>query len=254
MTELTVDAESIAGILMAITRVAGVLLGAPQFSRRLPTTGRVALATAVGLFLAVPLPVEAMTLARMISAIVVNLVVGLLLGFASTLILQMFIVAGGLLDLSSGLALSSIFDPLTGRPSTVFERMFDLTAVTMFFILGGPHLLVAGIAGSVAAVPLAEAPQIDSSVADAVVEMVGRFFVAGLEIAMPAMAALFLTEIVFGIAARMMPEANLFLLGLPARVLVAIVGAGVVLLTFPTYVSGGIDEMERMLVGLINSL
>ena len=108
---------------MAITRVAGVLLGAPQFSRRLPTTGRVALATAVGLFLAVPLPVEAMTLARMISAIVVNLVVGLLLGFASTLILQMFIVAGGLLDLSSGLALSSIFDPLTGRPSTVFERM-----------------------------------------------------------------------------------------------------------------------------------
>ena len=115
-------------------------------------------------------------------------------------------------------------------------------------------LLVAGIAGSVAAVPLAEAPQIDSSVADAVVEMVGRFFVAGLEIAMPAMAALFLTEIVFGIAARMMPEANLFLLGLPARVLVAIVGAGVVLLTFPTYVSGGIDEMERMLVGLINSL
>lgn len=254
MTELTVDAESIAGILLATTRVAGLILGAPQFARRIPASGRVALATAVGLFLAVPIPPSAMDLASLFSAVVVNLVVGLLIGFASTLILQMFIIAGSMLDLSSGLALSSVFDPLTGRPSTAFERMFDLTAMVMFFILGGPHLLVAGLAGSVATVPLAELPRIDSSVADAIVETTGRFFLAGIEIAAPAMAALFLTEIVFGIAARMLPEANIFLLGLPARVLVALVGAGVVLLTFPTYVSGGIDEMERMLEAIIRSL
>ncbi|MCP3934262.1 MAG: flagellar biosynthetic protein FliR [Actinomycetia bacterium] len=254
MTELTVDAESVAGLLFAMTRVSGVMLGAPQFARRLPIPGRVAMATTLGLFLAVPLPAASMGFGSLISGVTVNMVVGLMLGFASTLIFQMFIVAGGLLDLSSGLGVSAIFDPQAGRSSTVFERTFDLTAMTMFFILGGPHLLVAGISGSLAVVPLAEAPQFSDGIADLVLDTTARFFVAGIEIAAPALAALFLTEIVFGVAARMLPDANIFLLGLPARVLVAIIGASVVLLTFPTYVTGGLSEMQDTLENLLRMM
>ena len=43
--------------------------------------------------------------------------------------------------------------------------------------------------------------------------------VAAVEMAMPALAALFVAEVVLGIASRFAPQANIFLLGLPAKVI-----------------------------------
>ena len=253
MTELTFDASSVAGLLYAIMRVTGVILGAPQLTRRLPRSGQVSFALAVGIFLMQPVPSTELELAPMVTSMFVNFAIGIILGFLATLILQMFVVAGGILDLTSGLAVSAIYDPLTGRDSTVFERFFDLTALAMFFLLGGPRLLVAGIAQTVEVVPLWGTPVIDDGLADLAMTVFARFFIAGLEISVPALAALFLAELVLGVAARMLPEANVFLLGLPVKLLIALLAAAAVLLSFPTFVNASLAEMADVMRAVISS-
>lgn len=253
MTDLTFDASSVAGLLFAIMRVTGVILGAPQLTRRLPRTGQTAFALSVGIFLMQPVPESELLLGPLVTSIVVNFAIGIILGFLATLILQMFVVAGGILDLTSGLGISGLYDPLTGRNSTVFERFFDLTALAMFFVLGGPRLLVAGIAQTVEVVPLWGRPVIDDGLADLAMTVFARFFIAGLEISIPALAALFLAELVLGVAARMLPEANVFLLGLPVKLLIAMLAAAAVLLSFPTFVDSSLAEMADVIRAVVAS-
>ena len=254
MADLAFDAEVVAGLLFAVSRVAGLVVGAPQLARRIPAVGKTALALAVGWFLATPVTESSLTLGGMVSGIVMNLVVGIVLGFISMLIFQVFSTAGGIIDLSSGLAISAIFDPATGTRVTVFERFFDLTALTLFFILGGPRLLIAGLAATIDAVPLDGSIALKANLAEVAVKSLSRFFLAGLEIAMPALASLFLAEIVLGVAARMLPEANIFLLGLPLKLMIALAAVGVVILSFPIISGSLLVEMQRLMLIVTGSL
>ena len=248
MTDLSFDAGTVAGLMFAITRVSGLVLGSPQLARRVPAVGRTALALSVGWFLATPIDSASLTTAGLFSGIAVNFAVGIVLGFIATLIFQVFNVAGGVIDVTSGLGLSAVFDPNSGVQVTVFQRFFDLLAVTLFFILGGPRLLVAGLAGTLRTVPLDGSIHLQSNLADLAVDSLGRFFLAGLEIAMPALAALFLAEVVLGVAARMLPEANIFLLGLPLKLGIVLGAVVVVLLSFPTVIRSGMFEMQRLMI------
>ncbi len=254
MTDLSFDAGMVAGLLFAITRVAGLVMGAPQLARRVPMVGRTALGLSVGWFLATPVSESSLTLGAMFAGILMNFAVGIVLGFITTLIFQVFSTAGGAIDISSGLGISAVFDPQSGTQITVFERFFDLVAMTLFFIMGGPRLLVAGLAGTVEAVPLDGSISLQANLADVAVDALSRFFLAGLEIAMPALAALFLAEMVLGVAARMLPEANIFLLGLPVKLGVVFVAVGVVLLSFPSVLRGGLMEMQDLMITVTGSL
>lgn len=254
MADLSFDAGMVAGLLFAVTRVAGLVVGAPQLARRIPLVGRTAMAVSIGWFLASPVDEASLTLPGLIGGVVVNLVVGLVLGFVATLIFQVFSTAGGVIDITSGLGISSVFDPQSGVQVTVFERFFDLTALTLFFILGGPRLLVAGLSGTVQAVPLDGSIELRENLADVAVGALGRFFLAGLEVAMPALAALFLSEIVLGVAARMLPEANIFLLGLPLKLGVVLIAVTVVILSFPAVTRAGLIEMQDLMITVTGSL
>jgi flagellar biosynthesis protein FliR len=247
MADLTFDASTVAGLLFAIMRVTGLILGAPQLTRRIPVPGQIAFSLSVGMFLMEPVPASELDLAPLVTGMFANFAIGLILGFLATLILNMFVIAGGVLDVTSGLGVSALYDPQMGRSSTVYERFFDITAITIFFVLGGPRLLVAGLANTVEVVPLWGRPVIDSGLADVAVMAVAKFFIAGLEIAVPALAALFLAELVLGIAARMLPEANVFLLGLPIKLLISMAAAAVVMLSFPTYVRSAMSEMTDVI-------
>jgi len=255
VSSFSVDAATITGMMFAISRVSGLVLGAPLIARRIPAVGRAGLAISLGLFFATPVGGSAgLDVPSLVGGIFMNLGIGLLLGFSAGLVFELFAVAGGVLDISSGLGLSSVLDPTTGSRVTVFQRLFDLTALTIFFILGGPRLLVAGLGGTLEVVPLDGSVRLDPGVANVVLDTVERFFVAGLEVAMPALAALFLTEVTLGVAARMMPQANIFLIGLPAKLLVVMATSGVVLLSFPPVMASLMTEIQRIMLAVTGAL
>jgi len=62
--------------------------------------------------------------------------------------------------------------------------------------------------------------------------------IAAVELAMPALAALFVVEVLLGIASRFAPQANAFLIGLPAKVVTAFASVSAVLLLVPETMDG----------------
>ena len=235
--DVAIDAGWSTGLLLGMIRVAAFVIVSPLLAHAMPPIGRLVLTLALGLFLAAPIP-GSLDLDVLLVAAFVNAVVGGVLGYLTGLIFHLFSIAGSLIDTMSGLSVAAVFDPSQGAQAAVFNRMFMMTALVIFFAIGGLHLVVEGLALSVQAIPLDGIVDPQGGLVTVALDLVATMMVAGLELAMPVIAALFLAELVLGLAARLAPQANVFLLGLPVKIFLALSLVSLSLLLFPEILDG----------------
>ena len=254
LLDLTIDANWVLGLLLATTRVGAFAVASPQLGAVIPTPAKLALTTAVGFFLVAPVTGE-LTLARIVAMAVVNAGMGMVMGWLLGALFHMFAVAGTIIDATAGTSIASIVDPTRGEQGAVFSRLFQVGGLALFYAVGGLSLLVTALVWSVRAVPLGGAPTLDGgALADAATTLTSRLMIAGLEIAMPMLAILLLTEVVLGLAARFAPTANVFLLGLPAKVWLALAMSGMSVALFPEAIDGLMDVSRQVAVEVLNGI
>lgn len=239
--DIVVDPAWATGLALSSTRVAAFTVASPIYTRVLPLPGRMALVLVLGFFFADSVPT--LDLGGLIGAGLTNAVVGAALGFLTGILFYLFQMAGGLLDFSSSLSVSGVLDPMTGQQEAVYSRAFGLLAGALFLVLRGDQLLIAGLGRSVEAVPLDGALALDAGLAEMAGALVSKMMLAAVELALPALAALFLVELALGLATRMVPQINAFLVGLPAKILVSLLLASVVAMTMPGLMGGVLDEI-----------
>jgi flagellar biosynthesis protein FliR len=187
-------------------------------------------------------------------AVVTNVGVGIVLGFLTGIVLHAFEVAGSIIDLNSGLSLAQVLDPISGHSVSVFARAFNLTAISLWFVLGGDRLAVEGVAASVAAIPLDGTISLAPGLAETAVTLVAQMLVAAIQLAIPSLAALMVAEVALGVASRFAPQANVFALGLPAKLIAALATTGLVIAGFPSAVHGSMDTTREIVVTTIRGL
>jgi flagellar biosynthesis protein FliR len=250
--DFVVNADWVAGMLLASIRVAGFVVVSPIF-KPIPKVGRSALVLVLGYTFAQPLAGSG-DIAVLLTGGFTNAVVGLTLGFLTGLIFYLFTVGGALIDFTSSLSAAAIFDPLTSDRVTIFSRIFNLMALALFLVLGGDRMIAAGLGLSFDAVPVDGVISLAGGLGDVALELMGRMMIGAIEMAMPALAALFIAEIVLGIAARFAPQSNIFLIGLPVKLFAALASISAVLLLVPETMDGvmGIiqDTFKTALMGM----
>ena len=238
-----VDAEWVTGMLLASIRVAGFVVASPIF-KSIPAVGRTALVLVLGYAFTEPVA-EAGDLGTLLVAGFTNAVIGLGLGFLTGLIFYVFTIAGSLIDFTSSLSAASIFDPMAGSQVTVFGRMFNILGLALFFLLGGDRMLVSGLGISFDTVGVTGSLSLSGSLGETALTLLGRMMIAAIELAMPALAALFIAEVVLGIAARFAPQSNVFLIGLPVKIFAALASVSAVLLLVPETMDGVLNIVQE---------
>ncbi len=242
-----------AGLLLGLCRTAGFAAASPLVARALPPVGRVLLALAGAVLLARPVTAD-LTVPHLLGWAGANVAVGLALGFVSGIGLWLFQVAGEILDAGSGLAMARTLDPLARAEVGVLGRLFQMTAFALLLALGGDRLLLAGLARSAELLPLTGAPALPPGLGDAVLAAISSLMVAGFELAAPVLGALVLTELALALAARLAPQANVFLLGLSVKVALTLALLGSALALFPGTARDALEVALRALGGAIRLL
>ncbi len=251
--DLVIDAGWVTGMLLASIRVGAFVIASPIFGKAIPATGRMALVLVLGYVFAVPVE-GSIELGGLIVAAVTNVAIGGFVGFLTGLIFTLFTVAGGLLDFTSSLSSAQVFDPLTQSQNPVFGRFLNLGALALFLVLGGDRLLIAGLGTTFEVVGVTGSIDLSPGLGTVGMTLLSRMMIAAVELAMPALAALFLVEVVLGIASRFAPQANVFLIGLPAKVVAALASVGAVVLLMPETMDGVLnivsDTFRDVVAGL----
>jgi flagellar biosynthesis protein FliR len=195
-------------------------------------TVRATPAIAFGVVIGQPLD-GGLTTGELVTLVAMNAFIGFVLGWLLGLAIQPFAVAGSILDLASGLSVGALFDPESGSTPGSLSRMIDLGGRTLIIIAGGLGIAAQVLHASVQAVALDGSLQAASVIGPTAARAVSQFMRAGLELALPVLAVLFLVELTMGLVSRVSPQINVFLLGMPIKLLTTFLLMGSLVSVFP---------------------
>ncbi len=255
MTELTELAsrleltEQVLALFLVLARVSPLVvllpfLGGSSLSAAARTV--VALAVAVAIFpLAYTGPIEGLTMGMLLVILLKELLVGTCLGFLGAIAFHTLAMTGELVDQSRGVTMARVFDPATGGEVSPLASFHLQLGVVLFLLLGGHRAFLAALAGSYETIPLAEIPLSGTGArafALLTAQLVGGAIAAALMLAAPAISAIVLTDLAFGLLGRAAPQVGTYFMALPLR---AAVGLGMVLLSLSLV----FDEVSAVLLG-----
>ena len=237
--------------MLAGVRLTAFLVIAPPFSYAgIPARIKAMLGVALALVVA-PRVAEGYTTldtGPFLVAIVMQLVIGLFLGFLVMMAFAAAQSAGNLIDLFGGFQLAQAFDPQSLVNGAQFTRLFHMAAMALLFSTDGYQLILGGLLRSFDAIPvwmtLSAAP--DPAI---LVTGFSQLFLSALQIAGPMIIVLFLADVGLGLLTRVAPAINAFALGFPLKILITVVFAGVVFLALPRVVSAITQDVLQAMLG-----
>lgn len=224
--------------LVILTRISGIFIVSPFFgSRMIPVKVRVSIALVMG-FLLFPVLAEQgdvklpESLFAYAFVIITELFIGWLIGFVGYMVFAAVNVAGQIMDMQVGFAMVTVLNPSTGEQVPLIGTFQYNLAMLVFLITNSHHIFIQALFDSFSMVPIM-AVAVQDSMLRFVIDMVTMTFSVGLKMALPVLSAILLLDVALGILARTMPQMNIFIVGIPAKLFV---GLFVLAFTIPFYI------------------
>jgi flagellar biosynthesis protein FliR len=222
----------IAALLWPLSRILGLLAAAPLFGNAaVPITVKVSLGALLAMIIAPTVPVlpatDPMSLAGLL-ILTQEMLVGLAMGFTVRIVFSSIEMAGEISSLTMGLGFASFFDPQTKGRSSAISQFLVMLATLMFLTINGHLVLLAALAESFVSLPISASP-ISGGGFQQLALWGGEIFRTGLQIALPVVAALLLTNVALGILTRAAPQLNIFGIGFPVTLGVGLLVIGMTL-------------------------
>ncbi|HST81970.1 MAG TPA: flagellar biosynthetic protein FliR [Kineosporiaceae bacterium] len=249
--DLTIAGTMLSGYLLALARTAGFILMAPPFNTRaFPAQARGGLALALAIPLATWTTPTAPALGSnpMIGQMLLQILMGVTLGFFVQLAVAAIQTVGDLIDVAGGFSISIGNDPLLLVQSSVMGRLHQLTAVTLLFVGEGHLIILQGLSRSLQLMPT---PALNlQTIAGAVTNGVAEMFVSAVQITAPILAALLIADIALGLLTRAAPALNAFALAFPLKIMLSLLLIGLILTQLPGSLSRLIAEAASTMLRL----
>ncbi|MFG6115104.1 flagellar biosynthetic protein FliR [Halobacillus sp. MO56] len=221
----TINLASIPAFLLILVRVTAFFVTLPLFSyRNVPTQHKVGFSffLALLMFFTINIPLV-LPNGTYILLLLKEAFVGIMIGLIAYIILAAVQIAGGFIDFQMGFAIANVIDPQTGAQSPLIGQYLYTFALLFLLAVNGHHLMLDGIFYSYELIPMqAWIPIGDSNIAAFVIQAFNQMFIIAFLMAVPVVGCLFLVDVALGIVARTVPQLNVFVVGLPLKILVAL--------------------------------
>jgi flagellar biosynthetic protein FliR len=214
--------------LLAFFRVTGVVMLAPLFGSGVMAPNVRALLSLVLAVVFFPLvgrpetPIEP-SLGVYAVAVLEELGLGLLLGFAASMVFAAVQFGGQIIDQELGVMMANILDPLTDEQISIIGQFKLFLATVVYLLLDGHHQLLRALADSFRTIPITGMRLSPGAVLHVSDTMMRDLFRIAVQIAAPSLVTLFLITVALAFMARTVPEMNIFVLGFSLRVGVGLV-------------------------------
>ena len=220
--------EHMAGLLtLAFLRyVPAVVL--PGFSplRWAPALVRIVLALGLAWLTVLAMPatayaVEMRGAGDWITAALGELAIGMVFGLVVMIPQAALHTTGWMIDIQAGLGAATLFNPGgQGDPQSLLGTALMLLGTVLFFTMDLHLELYRGLVASTQVLPVGGMGARPS--AEGFLGLLGSSFLLAMMVAAPVLVGLFAVDVGVAYATRSMPQANVFFLALPLKVLVAI--------------------------------
>jgi len=224
--------SKVTGFFLVLGRIAPLFVLAPLFSSTM-VPPKVRTVVAVGLSIGLTpiavhgqsIPTDPLSVAALLME---QMLVGLAFAVAVGAVFSAVEAAGTLTDLVAGFSFGSMIDPVDNSQSGPMTSLYGIVGLAMFIAIGGDAWMLRGLARTFTLVPLTKGVPI-ASLTSGVETAVASILVSAVEVAAPVLLALLITDVAFGMVSRVVPQLNVFAVGFPLKIGVAILIVGAAL-------------------------
>lgn len=244
-------------ILMFI-RVSALIISSPIFGRRMvPNILKIGLCLFITyiVFSAYnpKTPPEYGGVAEFAVMCIKELLFGLVIGYVTTLFFSLVNTAGAVMDMQMGFGMVNVFDVQSNISVPVTGNLFNIILLITFFGVNGHLKLIHMLTSTFTQIPVG-AVTLNPALGLVALDVFILAFVLAMNVAMPLIAAGLLGEIALGFIVRAVPQMNVFVVGIPLKI---ILGFMVLMLIIPIFVNftgvifdNMFESINKMIMGL----
>ena len=215
----------VASFILPLFRVTAVLMSMPVFGTTLvPRRIRLYFAVAITVVLVPGLPpmppVNALDLSALM-LIAEQILIGGLLGFSLQLFFQAFVIAGQIVSIQMGMGFASMVDPTNGVSAAVIGQFLTMLVTLLFLGMNGHLVVFEVLTESFTTLPVGSAMLVNHFWD--IANKLGWVLGAAMLLVLPAITALLVVNIAFGIMTRAAPQLNIFSIGFPLTLVLGLV-------------------------------
>ncbi|MDI4646206.1 flagellar biosynthetic protein FliR [Cohnella hashimotonis] len=224
--------------MLVLCRISAFIVVAPVFSsRNIPGPFKAGISVFIALlvFLTVGFDQAVPTDATYIFSIFKEILAGLVIGYTASLFFTLIQTAGTLIDIQMGLGIANILDPVSGVSAPLFGNLKYMMMILVFLSINGHHYLLGAIMNSYKWLPLNNdlfGSVGEGRITEFLVRTFADTFLLALQISTPIVVAMFLTDFGLGLLARTAPQYNVFVIGIPLKILI---GLALLILLLPGF-------------------
>lgn len=207
----------LAVLIYPLVRILAMLASAPVFgNKQVPARVKIGLSVLLAIIIAPTIgemPPVAVGSPQGLLIMVQQIIIGITMGFSLRIIFTAVEMAGELIGLQMGLGFASFYDPMNASFTPIIARWLGMIAALAFLAMNGHLQILSALAESFRTLPIGST--MSGSGYDGVARWGGSIFAYALQISLPVLAALLITNIALAILTRAAPQLNLFAVGFP---------------------------------------
>lgn len=208
----------IAALLWPLTRILGLITASPLFGNNaVPVSMKVSLGLLLATIMAPTIPAvpaaDPMSMAGLL-ILMQELLIGAAMGLSMRIVFAAIEFAGEVASMTMGLGFATFFDPNSAGRSSAIGQLLALVATMAFLAVNAHLVLLSALAESFVTLPISATPMSVGAPLE-LAKWGGKIFSAGLQLSLPIIAALLITNVALGILTRAAPQLNLFGIGFP---------------------------------------
>ena len=217
--------SAVVGFILLFFRFGALFLATPIFSHKgIPNSIKAAMAlffTIVFYASMPPLQIE-ITVPSIIMAILSEMFFGLAIGVVLLISFNVITFAGGIISFMMGFSMASAIDPQSGVSMPIISQFLSLMGLMILFSIDMHHWILLFINDSLSSIPLGGF-LMEQNFFEYILFASSKMFVVGFMIAFPIIALTWLSDVIFGMLMKTMPQFNLLVIGFPIKIMVSFV-------------------------------
>lgn len=239
--------------LLVVARLSGLFLLAPVFnSSMLPMQIKIITLLVLAAMMT-PMVAHGVQLPdsqiMLVVLIVKEALIGLVIGFAVALVFSAVQMGASFIDTSIGFSLASVFDPTTNSQSSVLGTFYTTMATLIYLAINGHHWLLLAFARSFEAMPITSMPNV-MHMMNGIQSVVSNLLTMAFQIAAPVLVTLLLVDIVLGVLSRVVPQMNVFFVGIPLKIAVGLMAIIISLPVFDLFLQHRLSDVFNRITAL----
>jgi len=215
----------VASFMLPLFRIVAVLMTMPIFGTTLvPRRIRLYFAVAITVVVAPVLPAMPVVQALDLSALLLigeQIIIGAGMGLALQLFFHIFVIAGQIISTQMGMGFASMVDPTNGVSSATIGQFFTMLVTLLFLAMNGHLVVLEVVVESFTTMPVGSGLLVNNFWELAT--GLGWVMSSGLRLVLPAITALLIINIAFGVMTRAAPQLNIFSIGFPLTLVLGMV-------------------------------